>query len=191
MGLFDNVKKIFSNKEEKEEARLIGEQPLKRTNEYLIQYEKWLRSDEHRQMLQLLADSFKAKNNEGGQKDHAVCFLMIPSVNGMTYSFDSNRWAEEEFIYLFDYMCQKLEELGYSCQSSKVESWDRDEYQENVQRCQMVNKEDRFDKVLLRLTFKNDKMYSLKCCACSPPEKSATSNKRFQQIIQEITNYSS
>lgn len=140
---------------------LINQTPIQRSDNYCIQYEKWLKLNRHQSMLQSL---YEASVNKS---DASISFLIIPKMNGFTMKYDVNRWEEEDFKYLFEYMATYLIKNHEFATVTATE--EITEYSNKVERTERYRIKDPalevdYSNILLRLCYTNNKIDSIKFC---------------------------
>lgn len=150
------------------EGDLVNQIPLERSDDYNIKYGKWLKLNKHQPMLQSLYEA--ALNSKGcaSKKNPFISFLIIPKINGFTMLHDANRWEEEDFEYLFEYMATFLmEDHQFTTYSSTREITEFANRVETVERYKFKNPaiEADFSDILVRLCYTNGKVTSIKFCA--------------------------
>lgn len=186
MKLLNNLKKTLE-KNCCSDGHLIKQIPLQRSDDYCIQYEKWLKLNRHQAMLQDLYEA--SLNNKGCSKkrDLSIFFLRIPKMNGFTMQYDPRRWEAEDFKYLFEYMATYLIKNHEFTTVSSTE--EMTEYSNRVERTERYKLKDPalevdYSNILLRLCYVDNQITSIKFCGtCS---KSRITN--LSEIIKKMIN---
>lgn len=177
---------MFMFSQIEEEGRLVMKSELKHSPQYQKEFEAWLGSRKQKAMLKLIAANCAKK-----QADDAIELMESPVVGGLVYIYNQERWSENEFLFLFDYLSDKLEEKGYQPKPSIVEKWQHKDYIEKMQRTHLVGQpEHAIDKILLSLYYHDGKMESLKCCGCTFTKKNRPERNPFHDLLAEITSNS-
>ena len=170
---------VFS---EEEEGQLITKNELKHSSEYQQSFEKWLGSNKQKEMLELIA-----QNCTKEETDEAIELMSNPNIAGMVYIYNQERWAEDEFLFLFDFLAMSLQRKGYVSKTAVVEQWQYSDYSEKIQRTHLIGKKNHLvNKVLLSLYYQDGKMESMKCCGCNFSEEGQPSNNQFHSLLAEI-----
>lgn len=171
---------MFSQKEE--EGRLVMKNELKYSPQYQKEFETWLGSKKQKAMLKLIAENCKREKT-----DDSIELMHSPVVAGIVYIYDKERWEDNEFLFLFDYLSNKLQERGYQSKPSVVEKWKYSDYTEKLQRTHLVGQPQHpVDKILLSLYYHDGKMESLKCCGCNFKQQNKSNPNPFHDLLVEI-----
>ncbi|MBL4650157.1 MAG: hypothetical protein JKY03_10530 [Aureispira sp.] len=146
---------------------LINQIPLQRSDDYCIQYGKWLKLNKHQPMLQSLYEASLNNKSCCNKKDAFISFLMISKINGFTIKYDDKRWVEEDFKYLFEYMATYLIEDHEFATVSPTE--EVTEFLNKVERVERYKLKDPalgvdYSEILLRLCYTNNQITSIKFC---------------------------
>lgn len=186
MGFLDYIKKHFLSKEcEEEEGQLLSKEPLQHSDDYSICYNKWIKTKRYEPMLKEVIASYDKKRGCPSKRDKAICFLMIPTINGFTIRFDKGRWEEDDFKYFVEYLRTKLiQEFGYDKTKSNEEKIQYKKHLETVERhcLKSSNEELDYSHVLIRLCFNNNRVSTIKFCAtCAIGKK-----PKFKELLQKI-----
>lgn len=108
MNFFDQVyQKLFPNKT----SGPILHQVLKRSQSFIDQYELWKSSALPNDLLQEIAESIRLKQ-EGIIKTPGVHQFTGEYSNGIAVTYDPEI-DKMHFQFLFDYLAEKVKELGY------------------------------------------------------------------------------
>ena len=186
MGFFNYIKnRFFSNDCQEEEGQVLGKEPLQRSDAYRIQYEKWLKTNNYQAMLQAIQTAFPQKCACRSKKDQAICFLMIPTINGFTMRYDAARWEQDDFKYLFEYLKDLLtQHFAYEECTSLQETIQYPKHKETIERHSLktANTETHYSKILIRLCYTNNKITTLKFCASCTPGKQAAFNLFLEKM---------
>lgn len=167
MKFFNYIKKTFSSNG-CEEGEQLSREPLKRSDDYCIRYDKWLKQHKYQDMLKVVHEASTKRTSCCSKRDKSICFLMIPTINGFTMHYDADRWEEQDFRFLFEYIARLLiEKHAYKKFSSMKEVIKYADRVETVERYKLKASDETaaYSDVLLRLCFVNNKMTSLKFCA--------------------------
>lgn len=175
----DKKKEMFGYSEE--ESTLIKKEVVKTTKKYKNEFEKWLGSKRQKAMLQMIADNCARK-----KEDEEIELMASPVITGITYQFNKERWDEEEFLFLFDYLTEALKSKGFEPQPAEIENWKHSDCLETIQRQHLIGKDTTsLDKILLGVYYYDGKLTSLKCAGCTFQQPSISS-VCFHQLLVEI-----
>lgn len=170
---------VFS---EEEEGQLVAKNELKHSLEYQQSFEQWMGSNKQKEMLALIAENCKKE-----ETDEAIELMANPTIAGIVYIYNQERWAEDEFLFLFDFLTMRLQKKGYASKTTAVEQWQYSDYSEKIQRTHLIGEKNHMvKKVLLSLYYQDGKMESLKCCGCNFSEGGQPSNNQFHSLLAEI-----
>lgn len=184
MDLFNYIKNIFPSSC-CDEGKNISKESLERSDDYCIQYAKWMKSEKRHEMLQMVYEASLKRTGCPSKKDKSICFLMIPKINGFTMHYDNKRWEVEDFQYLLEYLATLLvKEQGYERTSSSKETTEYPNRIEIVERYQLktTDTEKDYSDILLRLCYTNNEITSLKFCATCTKHRLTN----FPQFLKEI-----
>ena len=168
MGFFNYIKKCLSPSQCKEDGQLLHKEQLNRSDCYLIQYEKWRKTSRAQDILANIHSALEQRIAQTGAKDNAICFFMIPTINGFTLQFRANRWNQEDFIYFVEYLKRALQQkAGFDSCDSTHEKVKQQHYTEFVERHSLKNNtpDSPYQQILLRLCSTHNKIKSIKLCA--------------------------
>lgn len=127
MSFFDQVyQKLFPEREAKNEVILY--EPIKRGDQYLDDFIHWKNSYKRTDTVRRVAESYRLKS--GGLVGEPDVHLLNSSLsNGFAVSFH-DQIGERDFQYLFDWMAEKVEGLGYKRANSDIQVTDKNTYVE-------------------------------------------------------------
>ncbi|MFT5647829.1 MAG: hypothetical protein ACI976_002524 [Aureispira sp.] len=166
MNLLNYLKKSLS-KNCCSEGDLINQTLLERTDDYYIQYEQWLKLNKYQAMLESLYHASLSSKNCCNRTDAFMSFLMISKINGFTMEYDLERWTEEDFKYLFEYMVTfliKNHEFTIVTPTEEVT-----EFVNKVERVERYKLKDPalevdYSDILIRLCYVDNHVTSIKFC---------------------------
>ncbi|BDS14146.1 hypothetical protein [Aureispira anguillae] len=184
MKFFDYIKKTLSPSC-CEQGEQVSKEPLKRSDDYCIQYGKWLKLNKHQDMLKTIYEASTKRTGCSSQKDKSICFLMIPTINGFTMHYDAQRWEQQDFRYLLEYIAQLLiQNQGYEQLSSMKETIQYANRKEVVERYKLksCHPETAYSDILIRLCYTNNQITSLKFCATCAKNKKPNLSDLLQKI---------
>lgn len=156
------------------EGDLINQEPIDRSDDYYIQYEKWLKTNKYQSMLASLYEAFLNHQSCCSNKDPFVSFLMISKINGFTMHYDAKRWTEEDFKYFFEYMAIYLvENHEFATVSSTQEVTEFSDKVEQVERYKLKDPalEVDYSAILIRLCYTSHQLTSIKFCGTCAPKR--------------------
>ena len=149
------------------EGDLINQEPLERSDDYCIQYEKWLKLKKYQPILQSLYEASLSNKICSSKRDPFISFLMIPKINGFTMNYDAQRWEEEDFKYLFEYIATYLiKEHQFDSSTPTREITEFSDRVETVERYKLKDPaiEVDYSGILVRLCYTNGSIASIKFC---------------------------
>jgi len=166
MNLLNYLKKSLS-KNCCNEGDSTNQESIQRTDDYCIQYGKWLKLNKHQSILKSLYEASLNTKGNVSEKDAFISFFIIPKINGFTIQYDRQRWEEEDFKYLFEYIAAYLmREHGFETVSSTREVIEDSNKVEIIERYKLKNPtlEVDYSDVLIRLYYTNNQVTSIKFC---------------------------
>lgn len=126
MSFFDQVyEKLFPKKEQK--SRVLVHELIKRSDHYLKKYQKWTSSPSHSDSLKTIATAYYLKA-KGVAQEPEVHILNSRYSNGFAVSFQEGEMDHQEFQYLFDWLADTVEQIGYKRSNSDVTIMDKGNY---------------------------------------------------------------
>lgn len=168
-----------------DEGKVVSNISIQRSNDYCAQYGKWLKLNRHQSILQKIHEASLNFKDPSSSQDPAINFLMIPRINGFALEYDSKRWTEEDFKYLFEYIAITLiEEHDFQKYSSTEETTRYFDRVEKIERYKLKNaKEDvDYSNILVRLCFIDNKISSIKLCVTCTKRRITNLSGLIQKI---------
>lgn len=165
---------------------LANQTPIQRSDDYCIQYGKWLKLNKHQAMLQSLYEASLNRKGCSSKRDASISFLMIPKMNGFTMQYDPKRWEEEDFKYLFEYMGTYLVQKHEFATVSATE--EITEYSNKVERTERYKLKDPalevdYSNILLRLCYTNNKITSIKFCGTCAKQRITNLSGLIKEMV--------
>lgn len=213
MDFWKHLKKIFSNSDksdalscgaqENRETRQLSHTALQRSEQEQDSYHEWLCSQNRHAMLEWINKSYEDFSNCCSSYDHALDFLMIPTVNGFVIHYDAQRWDSDHFVCFFDYLSTRVKELGYYCQVADVKSISRGGKVETTQRYFLKpprqrhlpkHSEEKLDQqygnIMITLCLVNERIVNLKFSATHYCDRAYKEPKSFHELLNHVCNTS-
>lgn len=181
--------KIFTSNCQEEEGKTISTTSLEKVDGDTAFYQQWLKYNRHKTLLDAISQAAQKRMGCPLQKDKSICFLMIPTVNGFTFRFDANRWVEDDFKYLVEFIRQKLtQKLDYELSESTQEKVQYADRIETVDRYSFKSKDSTtpYSKILLRLAYTNQSIVNIKFCATMTACQKGDFNALFDELWGKI-----
>ena len=193
--LFSKQNQPSSSADEAHEREILHE-VIQRSEQELAHYEAWLQSAHSQQMLYWLQGMYDHFRRTKRSCDENLDFLMIPSVNGFVIHYDPERWDCDDFQSLFDYLKNRLKEIGYWSHVSDVRAVQRGRHIDTMQRYflkpprQFDTQESPLDQhygnVMISLNYCNERLCNLKFCATHYSDRQYKPPYDFAKLMETI-----
>lgn len=192
MDIRKYLKQLFSAVEQSSVSNPVHHEILKRTDQYLSEYESWKNSANRKQITDWLIAEFSVSESNPQSLDEAIDFMDNPHARGFIIYYKSE-YFESDFEFLMDYLQEKILQLGYRNYMSDIKSFTKNENVETVQRHYLkpkpgfeppINQE--FGNITIELVFKNEKTKLLRLSASHYSDRLYTKPKEFSKLIYSL-----
>ncbi len=194
---WDQIKRIFQTVEESSPQRPAIHEMLERSEVDLADYQQWHGTLAKRRLLDWLREAHLSYMMEGSTRDAAVDFLNTPSAKGFVLHLYKTRYRKREIIHFFDYLKERILELGYRTSLSDTQTYNRKDWVEQVDRHYLKPPTDlrnpgrgkfdqRFGNITIELEYRNDKLYLLKFKATTYSDHLYQEAKGFEELMKTL-----
>jgi hypothetical protein len=170
MSFWDQITDIFRSAEESSPAAPTIHELIDRDEATLADYDHWKRTLGRRRLLNWLTDQY-AVNQGGGRTDEAVGFLDTNSSKGFVIYFHKTNYQKAEIQHFFDYLKERMMQLGYRSQISDRRIFPRRDWVETQERHYVKPRNkyregsklnQRFGNVMIEFELRNDVPHNLR-----------------------------
>lgn len=194
-SFWKNIKNIFNSAEESSPNQPVLHKVIERTEEELVQYEKWKETLSKDRLLNWIREEHVNFMVDPKSTDAAIDFLDTPSSKGFVIHFYKTRYPSKEIIHLFDFLKEKIINTGYKTYLSDTRTYNKKEWVEKLDRHYLkppTNRHDprkkafnqRFGNITIELLFRNDKIYLLKFSATSYTDRYYEEAEDFNDLMK-------
>jgi hypothetical protein len=154
-------------------------------------YELWKRTVWQQNLRQWLLKQYQSYAQGSQAVDGAVHFLCCKITKGFTWQFDGDRWSAQDFRFMFAYLREQAQRLGYTetrlekspdaCSGSRGNFFHR-----SMLRPQTDNQDNRFGDILVCLAEQDGQVHSVKFSATSCREPDCACDARFGELVRKL-----
>lgn len=199
-NLWAYLKNIWTKAEQSSPSQPLIHELIERSKEEKEDYEYWKRTLVLRRLLDWVKNQFSIHQLQPQHTDETVDFLNTPSSKGFVVHFHETRYSKRDAVHFFDYLKERVLELGYRSQISDRRSYNRPDWVEMVERHYLKpgpvfnttlspgeKHQQRYGNIMLELEWRNDKIYNLRFRANSYRDRLFEEADDFQELMQLIT----
>ena len=132
--LWPYLRNLFSKAEESSPSQPLLHQLIERSSAELADYERWKKTLVRRRLIDWLFNQYAIYQALPLDIDEALDFLDTPSSKGFVIHFAQTRYSRRDATFFFDYLKEKVRELGYRTQVSDTRTYNRPNWVETVAR---------------------------------------------------------
>lgn len=174
----------------------ISHQLIKRSPEYLQEYQRWTNSKCQKDMLAYIANNYKIWKNTPCEQCESIDFLKMKSFRGFVVHFMDLDRDCEEVRHLFDYLKNQIRQLGYRSYVSDIKEFQRARWIEKVERHylkppltsnQNGKREQRFGNINIELLFRDEEPLHMKFSACTYQDSQFSEAEDFEELVVAMT----
>lgn len=203
MDIWDYFKSLFKKSEESSSSQPFIREAIERSTVEIADYDLWKRTRGKDQMLSLINEQYAHFLIEpAAMNTLAMDVLHTPSTKGFVLYYDEYRDNEKDFIHLFDYLKERVMELGYVLYMSDTRTYTKSLWVETVQRHYLKpplknnSSEEgkfyqRFGNILIELLFRNDKLVNLKFRANTYHDHKFEKAESFTELVRAVSKINS
>ena len=123
MSLWDQIKKIFNEAEESSVQKPILTGQIERTDDEEAAYVRWKLTSPCEQFLQWIRKQYGQYQLQENSQSRGIDFLNTPSSKGFAIYLDTSKFKSIELQYLFDFLKEQVQTLGYRNYSSDYKTY--------------------------------------------------------------------
>lgn len=201
MDIWEYFKGLFKKSEESSPAQPFLRESIVRSEAHQNSYELWKRTRAKDKMLDYINQQYANSIIEPDALDTGIDILNTPSSKGFVLHFSEMRDNENDFLFLFDYLKERVLELKYTSYMSDERTYNRTNWVETVQRhylkpslkllhLEQINERplhQLYGNILIELLYRNDALYNLKFRANSYNDHKFEVAAKFSDLIRAIT----
>jgi hypothetical protein len=200
MDAWEYFKGLFKKSEESTAANPFMREAIERTETESADYELWKRTRSRDQMLAFINQQYANSLIEPERVETtAIDFINSASTKGFVMYFSERRDSLRDFCNLFDYLRERVLELGYVSYMSDERTYNKDLWVETIQRhymkpSQRQHKSENPDKfvqlygnVMIELFFRNNELANLKFRATSYNDHKFEEAHNFSDLMRAIS----
>jgi hypothetical protein len=198
-NIWDYFKKLFQESEESSPSKPFIRETISRSEDEKEGFLLWKRTQARQQLLDFIHQEYANYLSEPEKMDTTFGVLHTPSTNGFVIHFSDLRHNQKDIQYLFDYLKEIVESIGYTHYMSDTRTYNRKLWVENVERHYLkppiqfeensISKTkfiQRYGNILIELLFRNDELVNLKFRATNYHDSNFTKANSFTDLIREI-----
>jgi len=194
MDIRKYLKQLFNKTEQSSVSNPVLHELLKRSDQHLTDYEDWKHGLARKRMTDWLIAEFSVSKSNPQALDDAIDFMDNLHSRGFILHYQEDR-QESDYLYLLDFLKERVLELGYKSYMSDVKSYSRNEDVETIQRHYLKPKpsfeppiNQQFGNVTIELVFKNDKTKHLRLSATPYMDRTYQEPREFSQLIYGLNS---
>ena len=195
--IWDYFKNLFQQAEESTPSNPVIRAAIQRSVDEQDAYNLWKRTHSPQKMLRYINKQYANHLIEPENMDNAFGVLDTPSTKGFVMHFSDLRDNAKDFKHLFDFLQEKVLEIGYKHYMSDTRTYNQPLWVENVERHYLKPPIDfaneaktilkqRYGNILIELLYRNDPLVNLKFRATRYIDHSFTPAESFTDLIRQI-----
>lgn len=192
MSFFDDIyQRIFGTASSEANGSVSVEALIKRSPTFLSEYEEWRASEQAAVFLESMWQSFYWQR-KGVDKQPVLLLLESKYSNGFSLSYKSS-YGKKDFQFLFDYLAQQVQELGYRKVVSKSAIEERGEEVELKEMHYLKPKvgfvepiDQAFGNIQIEYIEENGQPVRIKFRANSYPDRKYKEARSFEELAEEV-----
>ncbi len=193
--LWKYIKNLFKESESSSPSRPFIHGLIERSEKEKADYEHWKRTHVCHRIIDWLSIQYGIFLALPQDIDEAIDFLDLPSSKGFVIHFHKTQYSRRDVIHLFDFLKEKVQELGYRTQLSDTRTYTRLNWVETVERHHLKPKtgfsgsgkvNQRFGNITIEVLLRNEVVHNLKLRANSYKDHLFQEAKEFSELMQSI-----
>ena len=190
-------KQLFSASEESTSSNPFIHELIERSPEELANYDQWKKTLSRHRLLNWLNEQHVQSMVNPADLDQAMDFLNTPSSKGFVIHFQKTRYPRQEITHFFDYLKERIMEMGYKSYVSDTRSYHKNGKVETVQHHYLkpsiykqigtgekINQ--RYGNISIELMEQNDQIIDLKFRANSYRDHKFQDADSFNELMQAL-----
>lgn len=187
---------LFQRAEKSSKQEPLLHDNINRSPKEILAYEKWKNSLVKNQLIDMIKIAYQFFLVDGQTKDKNLYFLNNVSSKGFALYFVELRYTPQEINNLFDFLKEKILDLGYKSYSSDVRTYTKGDLVESFARYYLkpslknllkkppFNQE--FGNISIELICQDDLPKTLKFTSTVYNDRSYQIAKPFEQLMKHI-----
>ncbi|MEL6866735.1 MAG: hypothetical protein AAFP19_20095 [Bacteroidota bacterium] len=192
------LKNIFQSAEQSSPNQPVIHESLERSEEEQAGFVRWKKTLAKKRLLDWLNGEYVRFLINPKEIDEAIDFLQTPSSKGFVIHFNKTRYPQQEVIYFFDYLKERVLDIPYRTYLSDLRTYNRPKWVETVQRHYLKppsqlrqypapkQMDQRYGNITIELLLRNDKVHQLKFQATSYRDHLYQKAEGFKGLMQEL-----
>lgn len=192
---WDRLRNLFRTVEESSPSNPAVHELIRRSEDEKQDYAFWKDTLVRRRLQNWLADQYALFRVAPDDIDEALDFLDTPSSKGFVVYFFKTGYSRRDVQHFFDYLRERVLELGYRTQISDTRTFSRPQWVETVERHYLKPpSRDReagkffqeFGNITIENHLRDEQVHYLKFRATIYKDHQFHEAKTFQQLMQEV-----
>ncbi len=192
---WDQFKRLFKKAETSSPSNPLLHELIQRTPAERADLERWQETLVCRRLLDWLVDQYAVCQVDPQRIDESIDFLNTNSSKGFVIHFYKTNYSHRDVQHFFDYLKQRMLDIGYRTQISDTRTYNRPKWIETVQRHYVkprpnFNPEEkqhqRYGNVTIEFTQRDEAVHNLKFRATFYQDSLFHPADDFAELIQEI-----
>jgi len=193
--LWDRLRNLFRSVEESSPSNPAVHELIRRSDDEQQDYSFWKDTLVRRRLQNWLSDQYALFLVTPDDVDDALDFLDTPSSKGFVVYFFKTQYSQRDVQHFFDYLKERVLDLGYRTQISDTRTFSRPKWVETVERHYLKppsqgRTEGKFYQEFGNITIENhlrdEQVHYLKFRATIYKDHQFHEAKTFQQLMQEV-----
>lgn len=195
MDWWEKIKKLMSGSEESSPSQPTIHEVIHRSEDFLSQYENWKEQLTKYRLIDWLNHEYALHISQPNDVDTALDFLNTPSSKGFVIHVHRTNYNKEEITFLFDYLKEKVLQLGYRTQISDTRTYNRPNWVERTDRHYLKPKPNfeettkmnqLYGNINIQLVWRNDMAHYLKFSATHYQDHLYKEVYAFEGLMNEL-----
>ena len=194
---WSKIKALLTQSELSTPTRPAIHEVIKRSEEFLQEYEIWKGGPQHKKMLNWISEQYAIYQKKGREQSEHIDFLYTASAKGMAIHLADIEYGIDEARFLMDFFKERIREVHqYRTQVSDTRTYSMKTWVETVERHYLkprpqYNEAGRiaqgFGNITLLLTLRDDKLYNFKLSATAYQDRLFSVEEQFSDLMRVIT----
>ncbi len=198
--IWEYFKNLFQKSEESSAKKPFIREAITRNEDELADYQLWKRTRSRDKMLEYINVQYANSLIAPEDLDIGIDILNTASSKGMVLHFSDRRDNRKDFLHLFDYLRERVLDLGYKSYMSDTRTYTKAYWVENVQRHYLkpsikLNNNAKnpnqlrqlYGNILIELLFRNEELVNLKFRATHYNDSKFEKADDFSDLVRAIT----
>lgn len=189
------IKDLFTSAEESSPSNPLFHELIHRSEEEKADYDHWKRTLVRRRLTDWLNDQYAIYRVLPADIDEALDFLDTPSSKGFVIHFYQTGYSRRDVTHFFDYLKERVRQLGYRTQISDSRTYHRVGWVETIQRHYLKPRPDfsagekmsqAYGNVMIEMELRNEQVHNLRFRATSYQDRTFHEALDFRELMQEV-----